>query len=684
MNAPPETAQTDAPALGWQDRNYETLRLGTLWLRSLLRDLIRCVSESRAEGPAPGLTPSPGTIEARKAYERTRAALIESLEPARIDSLAATFSLAPFDEDVVLLALAPRIDADFALLFEQVQGRGAPIAPTSQLALTLFAGEGGARLGHARFVASAPLRRFALIDSIEPTLGAPPPLGINERVAGYLLGEDMADQRIARLLFDPMTGRCPERHLPAVEHLAKRIGERPPAAAVFTGARRSGRRAAAAELARRFGLGLAELSPRLLPQDADARQALLPLLSREAALGGFAVLLDADPTVPPGDGDRRRLAREAAEEIPGRVDALVILLGEDGFLASPGIPRARLDPIEAADRRALWHEALPDGAIAAVDLDLAAENFKLGPGEIEAIARDLGDGDGKALWRACREASRAGLEEHAERVTPRLGWEDIILPASIVDDLKAIAAQVRRRTEVYGRGGFGRKMTRGRGVTALFAGPSGVGKSMAAEVIAHELDLDLYRIDLSNVVSKYIGETEKNLKRVFDAAEAGGAVLFFDEADALFGKRSEVKDAHDRYANIEVSYLLQRMESYSGLAVLATNMKGHLDAAFLRRLRFVIDIPFPDARQRRAIWAQAFPSETPTEGIDLDALARIEIAGGNIVVIAINAAFLAAEGGRPVGMIHIARAARAEMRKLDKEFKPSWAAEPAPFAGGGL
>jgi hypothetical protein len=687
MNAPPDTRQADAPEIQWEDRNYETIRLGIAWQQSLLRDLVRCVSESRAEGLPTALTPSRETLEARKAYEGARAAMIEALQPARIDRLAAIFGLAPFDEDVILLALAPRIDADFASLIEQAQGRPARIAPTPQLSLTLFAGVNGARLGHGRFVASAPLRRFALIELVDPALGALSPLGVDERVAGFLLGDDMADERVARLLFDPMPGPCPERHFPAVERLAGRIGERPPAAAVLTGARRSGRRAAAAELARRFGLGLAELRPRLLPQDIEARRTLLSILSREAALGGFATLLDADPTVPPGDGDARRLAREAAEELPAQLDALVIVVGEDGFRASPAIPHVRLEPLEAADRVVLWRKLLPpDGAIAPVDLDLAAENFKLGPGEIEAIVRDLGsgEGDGKALWRACRETSRAGLEELAERVTPRLGWEDIILPASIVEDLMAIAAQVRHRTEVHGRGGFGRKMTRGLGVTALFAGPSGVGKSMAAEVIAHELDLDLYRIDLSSVVSKYIGETEKNLKRVFDAAEAGGAVLFFDEADALFGKRSEVKDAHDRYANIEVSYLLQRMESYSGLAVLATNMKSHLDAAFLRRLRFVIDFPHPDATQRRAIWAKAFPPETATEGLDLDALARIEIAGGNIVVIAINAAFLAAETGGPVRMTHIARAARAEMRKLDKEFKPVWAADPGAAAAASL
>jgi SpoVK/Ycf46/Vps4 family AAA+-type ATPase len=301
-----------------------------------------------------------------------------------------------------------------------------------------------------------------------------------------------------------------------------------------------------------------------------------------------------------------------------------------------------------------------------------AEQFGLGPGAIGAVAAANPSADEAALWAACREAAGRPLDGLAERVEPRFGWDDIVLPAGIADELQAVAAQVRHRAAVYGRGGFGRRLVRGRGVTALFAGPSGTGKTMAAEIIARDLRLDLCRIDLSGVVSKYIGETEKNLKRLFEAAEGGGAVLFFDEADALFGKRSEVKDSHDRYANIEISYLLQRMEAYSGLAVLATNMKTHLDPAFLRRLRFVIDFPFPDVEQRRGIWARAFPPETETDGLDLSALARLEVAGGNIAVIAVNAAFLAAAEGTPVRMAHLARAARAEFRKLDKEFRPSW------------
>jgi SpoVK/Ycf46/Vps4 family AAA+-type ATPase len=229
-----------------------------------------------------------------------------------------------------------------------------------------------------------------------------------------------------------------------------------------------------------------------------------------------------------------------------------------------------------------------------------------------------------------------------------------------------LASQVRHRMKVYETWGFSAKGRRGLGVSALFVGESGTGKTMAAEVLARELALDLYRIDLSAVVSKYIGETEKNLKQVFDAAEEGGVLLLFDEADALFGKRSEVRDSHDRYANIEVSYLLQRMEAYQGLAILTTNSQSALDKAFQRRLRFTVSFPFPDATQREAIWRRIFPAETPNCGVDYTKLAQLNVAGGNIRNIALNAAFLAAESKAPVGMLHVLQAARLEAQKIER------------------
>jgi SpoVK/Ycf46/Vps4 family AAA+-type ATPase len=273
------------------------------------------------------------------------------------------------------------------------------------------------------------------------------------------------------------------------------------------------------------------------------------------------------------------------------------------------------------------------------------------------------------------------MDTLARRIVAAATWADLVLPAAECALLRQIAAQVAQRSTVYEKWGFSQKLSRGLGMSVLFSGESGTGKTLAAEVLSHELRMNLYRIDLSAVVSKYIGETEKNLRRLFDAAEDGGAILFFDEADALFGSRSEVKDSHDRYANIEINYLLQRIEAYRGLAILATNMKSALDNAFLRRLRFVVRFPFPGVAERKAMWQKAFPTDTPTAALDYQRLARLNITGGNIHNVALNAAFTAASAGSSVTMPIVLDAAKAELRKIerpinDAEFR--W--EPSPGA----
>ena len=340
-------------------------------------------------------------------------------------------------------------------------------------------------------------------------------------------------------------------------------------------------------------------------------------------------------------------------------------------------PSVRLDvgKPSADEQRALWQTAL--GPLAHElngQLDRLVGQFDLGPHAIEAAGLELraeiddepNAAPGPALWDACRSYSRPRLDDLAQRIESPSAWDDLVLPALQGEILREVAAHVRQRMRVYDAWGFAGKGRRGLGISALFTGPSGTGKTMAAEVLANELRLDLYRIDLSSVVSKYIGETEKNLRRVFDAAEDGGAILLFDEADALFGKRTEVKDSHDRYANIEVSYLLQRMEAYRGLAILTTNLKGALDTAFLRRIRFVVEFPFPDAAQRAAIWRRIFPRQTPTETLDVERLARLNVTGGSIRNIALNAAFLAADGEGTVRASHVLQAARSEYAKLEK------------------
>jgi SpoVK/Ycf46/Vps4 family AAA+-type ATPase len=333
-----------------------------------------------------------------------------------------------------------------------------------------------------------------------------------------------------------------------------------------------------------------------------------------------------------------------------------------------------VDRPDAAEQRRLWREALGDTAAPLNGtLDVCATQFRLGTDAITSTARSLlvrpADADlATELLLACRSTARARLEGLARRIEPAATWADLVLPESQVMTLRQIASHVRQRMKVYEEWGFGAKSSRGLGISVLFSGESGTGKTMAAEVLASDLGLDLYRIDLASIVSKYVGETEKNLRRIFDAAEDCGAILLFDEADALFGKRSEVKDSHDRYANIEVSYLLQEMEAYRGLAILTTNLKNALDPAFQRRLRFAVQFPFPDAHMRERIWRAAFPARTPLQLIDHAKLARLSVPGGSIRNIAMNAAFIAAESDTPVGMHHLLQAARSEATKRERPY----------------
>ena len=326
-------------------------------------------------------------------------------------------------------------------------------------------------------------------------------------------------------------------------------------------------------------------------------------------------------------------------------------------------------------RRLAWRAAV-GGAVSDEDLDSLAARYRYTCREIEAAVtlarshagvRDDGMSYADVVW-ACRGRSSTRLGSLARMVTPRARWEELVLPDDTVAQLREICVHVRQRPRVLHEWGFDRRLTLGKGLYALFVGPSGTGKTLAAEVIAGALGLDLLRVDLASVVSKYIGETEKNLDRIFRSAEGGDAVLFFDEADALFGRRSEIKDAHDRYANIEVDFLLQRLEQYEGVVILASNLAQNIDESFTRRMQFTVDFPFPNEPLRLAIWRNHFPPETPLErDLDFKYMAHeFKIAGGNIRKIVLNAAFLAADDGGVVGMKHLLKATRREYERMGK------------------
>ncbi|MGH9940715.1 MAG: ATP-binding protein, partial [Blastocatellia bacterium] len=343
------------------------------------------------------------------------------------------------------------------------------------------------------------------------------------------------------------------------------------------------------------------------------------------------------------------------------------------------LPRA-----DARDRKRLW-ESMLNGRYqfaAGVDWGVLASKFRFSPGQMrdalaaaETLARWRSHADARItmadLHAACRAQSTPKLSALARKVEPKYEWDDIALPDDQMAQLREVCQQAKHRSIVYGQWGFDRKLSLGKGLSALFSGPPGTGKTMAAEVVANELQLDLYRIDLSQVVSKYIGETEKNLRQIFHEAQTSNAILFFDEADALFGKRSEVKDAHDRYANIEIGYLLQKMEEYDGVAILATNLRQNIDEAFVRRMQVIVEFPFPDETYRRRIWEVIFPHEAPLdEDVDFAMLAReVRLAGGNIKNIALAAAFYAAEEGRNIAMRHLLCATWREHQKIGRAFE---------------
>ncbi|HSL77568.1 MAG TPA: ATP-binding protein, partial [Candidatus Limnocylindrales bacterium] len=513
------------------------------------------------------------------------------------------------------------------------------------------------------------------------------PLRIDERVLHYLVGVDATDDRLAGYL-EPVLPRPGELDVvPTHEHLAQRIARTwsdrpangPPSIVELCGPHGPSKRLVAEVAAHLLGLRLATIRAESLPVDPRELEALIRLCEREAALAGTIIVVDCD------DFDGHDAPRDAAvsQLVEGLSSAVMLLVRERRPTRGRSMLAIDVDKPTPSEQLAVWRSLIGPERLNGQG-DRLASQFDLGirgirEATVDALTQvariDDPSAIADALWDACRAQARPRMDDLAQRVKANAGWADLVLPEGNLHALRELAMQVRHRALVYDRWGFGATSARGLGIAALFVGASGTGKTLAAEVLANELRLDLYRIDLSQVVNKYIGETEKNLRRVFDAAEDGGAILLFDEADALFGKRSEVKDSHDRYANIEVGYLLQRMEAYRGLAILTTNLKEGIDAAFLRRIRFTVHFPFPDPAARADIWRRAFPPSAPTEGIDPDRLARLNVPGGNIRNIALNAAFLAADAGRPIGMAEVLRATRTEYAKLERTLTDAEVAE---------
>jgi ATP-dependent 26S proteasome regulatory subunit len=556
----------------------------------------------------------------------------------------------------------------------------------------------------------------------------------DQRVVGYLLGRDGVDPRLADVLtaVDPDTAVA---DLPVDESTRERVERLAPAVAgddaadgdatpdtrplrYVHGPPGVGRTAAVEAMCRLAGVPLVRAAAVDLV-DAGVEDPFGRLV-REARLRGGAVHV-ANVDALDGEGGSAAGAGVSADAVLRRLDRFdgpLFLTGEDSWSGRPALAGHEFVAVHLPRpgyerRRDLW-ERRSDALPAGVDPPDLAATFRLTAGAMDdaiAAARafgdaggggdDPGEGDGgddaedadatgdgdaedggasgggaaftaEALYRGCRVQSRETLGALARRTDTVYDWEDIVLPADTEAQLREVAAHIKHRGTVYSDWGFDERFSDGTGMNVLFSGPSGTGKTMAAEIIAADAGLDMFKVDLATVVSKYIGETEENLKEIFDEAEHTDAVLFFDEADALFGERSEVSDSQDRYANVEVSYLLQRMEDHDGAVILASNFKENIDDAFLRRINANVEFPRPDREARAEIWRSVFPAAAPVGELDIAFLSGFEITGGNIKNVALTASFLAADDGESdaVEMEHVVRALRRELQKTGRLVNP--------------
>jgi hypothetical protein len=641
-------------AAAWRDANRDVVTAATV--------------ETTARVAAVVAGRDPHSETAVIAAAARRAAMVAALDGSdSISVLADGFGLTPFETELLLLAVSTELDASLRRSCAELAGRSsdatAPV--TFALATRLLAGSHWSAIGPGR-----PLRGAGLVE-----LGPGPlpdaPVTAAERVVHHVMGCGQLDAELTRTATAVRPGPAVT---PAQQALAEQVvaaWSDPMAPLVQLASRRAADcRDVAALSASSIGALAYRIRASDLPADPAARADLARRWRREMVLSATVLVVEADV-----DHDR-------SLELAGFLDHVggpVAVIGTSHEPETIARWRRIEVPMPAGDEaRQLWQRHLGSKARSLrAHVDRAAEQFRLGAGEIAEVAAEVvaANGSGRcpgmrssgaqALWDGCRQRTRPTLDGLVERVVSNATWDDLVLPAAEINTLRAIVAHAEHRAAVARAWGTPLG-ARGSAITALFHGPSGTGKTLAGEVVANALGLDLYRIDLSAVVSKWIGETEKHLRAIFDAADDGGVVLLFDEADALFGKRSEVRDSHDRYANIEVSYLLQRMETYRGLAILTTNVRSAIDASFLRRLRFVVAFPFPDEAQRTEIWRRVFPGGVRTAGLDPQRLARLGVTGATIHGIALHAAHEAAAESVPVGVAHIERAAQRELAKLDR------------------
>jgi SpoVK/Ycf46/Vps4 family AAA+-type ATPase len=613
--------------------------------------------------------------------------------------LSHIFHLSPFEQDAVLICLAPELDLKYEKLYAYLQDDVTKQSPSVNLILDLLCSTPELRSdARTLFHPKAPLLKYGLIRVTQNTQAKPllsRSLEIDDRIVNFLLDLNSLDSRINSFakVMDPerdwsavlLDNQCKERLIQLSKDYVKQ-SLRSKLIFCFWGPYGSGKKLAAEAFCRELKLPLIIADIRdLLSVEMDFEKAVR-ILFREAVLQPAAIYLDHFDLLTTDEQKYIHywnILDRAIEEF----SFITFLAGEKPWHPKTGLKKCTFleiqFPVPAYHiRKDLWKMSLNGqySVSSEVDIDVLAGRFQFTGGQIQNAIADAGSlaimrrgNDNNEItmedfYQSCHAQSNHKLSTMAQKIVPHYTWADIVLPSDKLQQLKEVSNYVKYRPVVYDDWGFGQKLSLGKGLNVLFSGPSGTGKTMAAEIIANELKLDLYKIDLSCVVSKYIGETEKNLAKIFREAETSNAILFFDEADALFGKRSEVKDSHDRYANIEINYLLQKMEEHEGIAILASNFRKNIDEAFTRRMHFSVDFPFPGENYRLKIWQNIFPQQTPvSEDIDFKFLAkRFKISGGNIKNIALHAAFLAAEDSGCVSMDCTIFATKREFQKMGK------------------
>ncbi|MEN8445834.1 MAG: AAA family ATPase [Cyanobacteria bacterium J06555_13] len=650
---------------------------------------IRQVLEKKVtQSPSASFTPSTSTDDSELIWET------ESLSPPSVlDVLCKRFELSLFERQILLLCAGAELSQTFGALFAALHGDPQKTYPTFGLAFSLFP-EGD----WAAVLPGAPLRRWQMVEILPGTELTRSPLRIDEHILHRLMGFEGADSRLKGIVSNDLSATSvalPDSHQDIADSIAVGSFSRANHKSVVQlwGGEEQTKQAIALNAAAQNGLSLHRINANALPTDRTKVEKLQTLWERDSILAQSALLLACDQLSEVTSHEESQLKMTVADVIDNEQRPLMVSSCDRLTQHQRPLQSIELHSPTPWEQRQLWQTHLRD----IVDplsndteplIDQLITYFNLDVPGIQAVCKQINTPKGQhnlqqnslpestqlptealktKLWQTCLSQARPKLGELAQLMPSSANWDDLVLPDPELQVLKTIAAHVQQRATVYERWGFAERSSRGLGISALFAGASGTGKTLAAETLANKLNLDLYRIDLSMVVSKYIGETEKNLRRIFDGAEKGGAILLFDEADALFGKRSDVKDARDRYANMEVAYLLQRIEAYRGLAILTTNLKDSLDQAFLRRIRFVVQFPFPDATQREKIWRCSFPEQVPLGNLKFKTLAKLNLAGGNIRNIVLNSAFLAADEGKDaVEMGHVLKAAQSEYIKLER------------------